>query len=105
MKIRDYVMGASLALAAATPAFAAAVSPPAYMAHGRVDAVDTAAGTVKLTHRAIASLGWPGMTMRFPLKDRALAKQLRVGEQVDFDLAKFPQGYVITRIAPAGGNR
>lgn len=104
MKIRDYLMGASLALAAATSVSAAAASPPAYMAHGRVDAVDTATGTVKLTHSAIPSLGWPGMTMRFPLKDRALAKQLSVGEQVDFDLAQFPQGYEITRIAPVGGN-
>ncbi|MHB1530322.1 MAG: copper-binding protein [Acidiferrobacteraceae bacterium] len=71
-----------------------------YMAHGRIDALNPATHTIKLTHSAIPALGWPGMTMQFPLKTPGLARGLKVGERVQFDLAKTPSGYAVVRIAP-----
>lgn len=70
-----------------------------YMAHGVVNSVNLAAGTVNITHQPIKALGWPGMTMDFSLQDRGLLKQIKRGETVDFDLAKGPTGqYVVTKM-------
>ena len=73
-----------------------------YMAHGKVNRIDAAAGTVNITHEPIKALNWPGMTMGFRVADKALLKGLKAGDEVDFDLAKGPEGgYVISRISPA----
>lgn len=82
---------------AATPSTA-----EAYMAHGRINRVDKAEGTVNVTHGPIKALNWPGMTMSFPVLDKAALFGLTPGETVDFDLARGADGqYAITRIVPA----
>ncbi len=73
-----------------------------FMAHGVVNSVDVAAGSVNITHHAIKALGWPGMTMSFPVRDRKDLASVKAGEKVDFDLARSPSGqYVITRLRSA----
>lgn len=68
---------------------------------GRVNRVDLAQGKVNLTHGPIASLGWPGMTMDFKVRDKALLEVLKPGEMVEFDVVKQGPGeYYIVRIAP-----
>lgn len=104
MKLLPFVLMAVTALPVTTALAAAsgttATRRHAYMAHGKIDALNAAQGMIKLTHSAIPALGWPGMTMQFPLKSRALARGLRVGEQVQFDLVKTANGYAVSRIAP-----
>ena len=75
---------------------------PSFMAHGKINRIDAKAGTVNITHEPIKVLNWPGMTMGFRVADKSLLKGLKVGEEVNFDLAKGPAGgYVISRISPA----
>ena len=77
---------------------------PTHAAKGTVDTVDATRGTVEITHGPIATLGWPGMTMEFKAKDKALLAGLKKGDTVDFELAQSKPGeFVIERIAPAGG--
>ena len=73
---------------------------PSFMAHGKINRIDAEAGTLNLTHGPIQALRWPGMTMGFRVADKSLLKGLKVGDRVDFDLAKAPGGsYVVSRIA------
>ncbi|MGC8591951.1 copper-binding protein [Acidithiobacillus sp.] len=86
---------------------AASVQPAitqAFMAQGKINGINPDAGTVNITHGPIKALAWPAMTMSFPVRDKAaMLNGLKVGETVNFDLAKDSAGrYIITRIAPTG---
>lgn len=78
---------------AAAPAAAAsdtdgmAMTPGEKMAKGSgtVTAIDAAAGTVTIEHGPIPEANWPAMTMGFRAS-ADIAKQVRVGDKVDFDL-------------------
>ena len=81
---------------------ATAAAAHGFMAHGVVNSVDLVADSVNITHHAIKALGWPGMTMSFPVRDRKDLASVKAGERVDFDLARSPSGqYVITRLRSA----
>jgi len=53
---------------------------------------------VKITHDPIEALGWPKMTMFFPVKDAAVLEGVAQGDAERFDLEKGSTGMVITRI-------
>ena len=79
---------------------AAAAATQGFMAHGTINSVNVAAGTVNITHQAIKALGWPGMTMTFGVRSKSMLNELKAGETVNFDLAKGPSGqYIVTKIA------
>jgi Cu(I)/Ag(I) efflux system membrane fusion protein len=78
------------------PAAASAAEPVS----GRVDAVDLAAGKVKLTHGPIAALGMPAMTMNFRAEKPEALRALRAGQEVEFVVERRGSDYVVTRIAP-----
>jgi Cu(I)/Ag(I) efflux system membrane fusion protein len=90
--------------AAGGPAAAAAPAAAPKVGHkgqGTVDGVDAKAGTVSLNHGAIASLGWPAMTMEFKAANPALLKDLKPGMRVAFEFVERGSGeWVITSIAP-----
>jgi Cu(I)/Ag(I) efflux system protein CusF len=65
---------------------------------GVVTSVDRAAGKVTLKHEAIQSLNWPGMTMAFAVKDKAMLDKLAEGKKVEFELTQDGNQYVITSI-------
>ena len=69
-----------------------------YEGTGVVKKLDTAKGTVTLKHEAIKSLNWPGMTMDFPARDKALLSGLKPEQAVKFELQQQKGTYVITRI-------
>lgn len=69
---------------------------------GTVNSVDVATGKVNLTHEPIASLSWGVMTMGFTVKSATLLKNLKPGSQVEFDLQKSGDAYLITRISSLG---
>ena len=55
-----------------------------HVAEGTLTAIDRSAGTVGISHGAIASIGWPAMTMNFKLADPHSGAGLSPGERVEF---------------------
>jgi len=92
-------LSGALARLTAPPPVAAA---PAPLAQGKVDAVDAAAGTIKLSHGPVASVGMPGMTMSFKVDPPALLRGIAVGQEVEFDLEKRGTDYVVVKLVPKG---
>ncbi|KXS32715.1 MAG: Copper binding periplasmic protein CusF [Candidatus Gallionella acididurans] len=70
--------------------------------HGTGTVKKIAAGMVTLAHGPIASLQWPAMTMSFKLKDAALAKGIKAGDVVDFELVQSGKDYMVTRLQTSG---
>lgn len=73
---------------------------------GRIGRVDSAERRVNVTHPPIPRLGWPGMTMDFRVARDVDLDALSVGDRVRFEIlpdADEDGMYVITAIAPAGG--
>lgn len=68
--------------------------------HGKVNAIDLAAGKVNITHDPIKSLKWPKMTMDFQASSPTL-KDIKPGMEVDFELRKTGDAYHIVKIVPA----
>lgn len=73
-------------------------------ARGVVTSVDARGGKIGLSHDAIAAIGWPAMSMAFPVKNPSLLRGRKTGERVVFAFPKPPQGEtpVIERITPEG---
>lgn len=68
---------------------------------GTVNRVDLQNGKVNLTHGPIKSLGWPGMTMDFTVKEKSLLNNIKSGEKVEFNVIKEGPGkFFIDRIKP-----
>jgi Cu/Ag efflux protein CusF len=57
---------------------------PAHMAHGTVNSIDQAAGTVNISHGPVASANWPAMSMTFKLANPSAASGIEPGQRVDF---------------------
>ncbi|MEJ1958504.1 MAG: copper-binding protein [Nitrosomonadales bacterium] len=72
--------------------------PAIHHGSGIVKNIDVAKGMATLAHGPIASLKWPAMTMSFKLKDAALAKGIKAGDAVAFELVQSGDDYVITRL-------
>ncbi|MGT2503226.1 copper-binding protein [Bradyrhizobium guangxiense] len=90
-------------LAAAAFAVAALIAAPAMAesanATGQVTKVDDEAGKVTIKHGPIKALDMPDpMTMVYRVKDPALLKSLKAGDNVKFDIDHDTSGYVVTRI-------
>jgi Cu(I)/Ag(I) efflux system protein CusF len=65
---------------------------------GVVTGIDRNAGKVTLKHDPIKSLNWPGMTMAFAVKDKAMLDKLAKDKKVEFELEQQGQQFVITSI-------
>jgi Cu(I)/Ag(I) efflux system membrane fusion protein len=69
-----------------------------HLAQGVLDAIN-ADGTVSISHEAIASLGWPAMTMDFALANAALVQAVPIGSRITFELVeRKPDDWVITKL-------
>ena len=115
------VAASSPAQAAVPMAYAAAphVSPShgngMQMAHdgrndahgtGTVNSVDSAQRKVNLSHNPIPEIGWPAMTMEFPVAPSIDLKTIKPGTRVNFTIEQQPGGmYEIRAITPAGAGR
>lgn len=89
---------------AAMPGMKAAGTSKAqmHMGHGQVNKVDTQNGKVNLTHGPIESLGWPGMTMDFSVKDPAILKKIKPGQKVEFEVVnEGPVNFYVKRFIPS----
>ena len=73
---------------------------------GTVNSVDPAQHKINLSHQAIPDIGWPAMTMDFPVAASVDLKPVKPGTRVNFTIEKGQGGmYEIQAIAPAGGGR
>jgi Cu/Ag efflux protein CusF len=61
-----------------------AAQAPQHLAQGTVNSVDQAAGTVNISHGAVASANWPAMAMSFKLANPAAAADIGPGQRVEF---------------------
>ena len=67
---------------------------------GRITLIDARTGELEMQHEPIPSLDWPSMTMEFEVKDPAILKGLKQGQQVEFDLVKEEGGFPVVAIRP-----
>jgi Cu(I)/Ag(I) efflux system protein CusF len=67
---------------------------------GIVKAIDTTKNTVTLEHQAIASIGWPAMTMTFKVASPDLLKAVKAGDKVQFSLRPAGMDSTVTAIKP-----
>lgn len=88
----------ALAQHAGHDAHPTAASASAATGVGVVRKVDAAQGKVTLQHEPIKSLGWPGMTMAFRVKDAKMLAALEPGRKVRFSFVQQGSEYVITSI-------
>lgn len=69
---------------------------------GKVNSVDAGRRVVNLSHGPVAALGWPAMTMNFPVAQSVNLASIREGSQVTFTLGKGDNGkYAIDSLRPA----
>jgi Cu/Ag efflux protein CusF len=75
-------------------------------ATGTVNAVDAAQHKINVSHGPISSLGWPAMTMEFPVASAVDLSRVKPGSRVNFSLEKDKGGmYQIQSVEPAGAGR
>jgi len=73
---------------------------------GTVNSVDPAQHKVNLSHNPIPEIGWPAMTMEFPVAPSIDLRAIKPGTRVNFTIEQQPGGmYEIRAIAPAGSGR
>jgi Cu(I)/Ag(I) efflux system periplasmic protein CusF len=73
-------------------------------ATGTVNAVDPAAHKINLSHQPIPALGWPAMTMDFPVAPLVDLSRIKPGSRVNFSIERNKSGmYEIQSVQPAGG--
>jgi Cu/Ag efflux protein CusF len=73
---------------------------------GTVNSVDPAQHRVNLSHSPIPELGWPAMTMDFPVAASVDLNPIRPGTRVNFTIEQGQGGtYEIKAITSAGGSR
>jgi len=73
---------------------------------GTVNSVDPAQHNLNISHQPIPEIGWPAMTMEFPVAPSVDLTAIEPGTRVNFTIEQQPGGmYEIKSIAPAGGGR
>lgn len=73
---------------------------------GMVNSVDPAQHKVNLSHNPIPEIGWPAMTMEFPVAPSIDLRTFKPGTRVNFTIEQGKGGmYEIQAISPAGGGR
>lgn len=87
-------LAAAFSLGAAAPAFAhqghqhaaQAEVPQSAQGAGVVRAIDARNNRITIAHEPMPVLGWPAMTMAFPLHSADLLAGVAVGDRVNFTL-------------------
>lgn len=98
MKKILHAIAAFSMLAAASSLLAADVAS----GKGKINKINTDAGSVNISHEAIPAIQWPAMTMDIKVADRKSLTGIKSGQVVTFGLIKDPKaGYVISHIETA----
>ena len=73
-------------------------------ASGVVNTIDVAMRKVNVSHASIKSLGWPAMTMDFPVSQDVDLSTIKPGTRVNFTLVKGANGaWTVDTLKPATG--
>jgi len=73
---------------------------------GTVNSVDPAQHKVNLSHNPIPDIGWPAMTMEFPVAPSIDITAIKPGTRVNFTIEQQPGGmYEIRTITPSGAGQ
>jgi len=73
---------------------------------GTVNSIDPAQHKVNLSHNPIPEIGWPAMTMEFPVAPSIDLTAIQPGTRVNFTIEQQPGGmYEIRAITPAGARQ
>src|SRR5262252_3428588 len=73
---------------------------------GTVNAVDPIQHKINLSHQPIPEIGWPAMTMEFPVAPSIDLTAIKPGTRVNFTIEQGQGGmYEIRAISPAGASR
>ena len=73
---------------------------------GTVNSIDSAQHKVNVSHNPIPEIGWPAMTMDFPVAPSVDLRAVKPGTRVNFTIERDEGGmYEIRAISPAGGGR
>lgn len=99
--VLDQLSSTSKTDSAGGPASPAVARPAAHhhQAEGKVESIDSRAGSLSITHGPVASLKWPGMTMDFEVAHAGLLEGLKPGAAIAFEFVERKPGeWVITRI-------
>jgi Cu(I)/Ag(I) efflux system membrane fusion protein len=70
----------------------AAGAPEVHRSRGTIKRIDAEAAELTIEHGPFVTLGMPGMTMGFPVKDKAMLSQFQAGARVDFGIARGEDG-------------
>lgn len=98
--MNKFLHSAGAALAAAF--LVTAVTAQEASISGEVRKIDGNAGKITLKHGPARSLGMDeGMTMAYRVKDPAMLKQVKVGDQVTFEAENAGGGFVVTKLQKA----
>jgi Cu(I)/Ag(I) efflux system protein CusF len=65
---------------------------------GEVTKVDESAGKITIKHGPITKFDMDGMTMVFRADDPAMLKQVKPGDQIEFDVDKINGRFTVTKI-------
>ncbi len=75
---------------------------PTVFASGQVEAVDAAAHRLRISHGPIDTLGWPGMTMEFPVRADVDLSGIKPGQEIRVELVQGLAGeYAIKQVFSA----
>lgn len=98
----QFLIDSEASLSRLQPRPAEPAGPPAgvtgrlHRGEGRVEQVSPEA--ITLSHAPIPSLGWPAMTMRFPLAEPGLGAGVRVGDEVVFAFEQTRTGPLVREL-------
>lgn len=66
---------------------------------GEVKKIDESSGSITLKHGPAPALGFKeDVTMVYEVRDRAMLKQVKVGDTVKFDAESGDSGFTVTRL-------
>jgi Cu/Ag efflux protein CusF len=92
MKTKLFTAAAIIALALATPAFAAE------MTSGMVKKVDEKLMKVTIKHEELKNLDMPSMTMVFAIADPAMLAKLKAGSKIKFVASRVNGRLTVTEV-------
>ena len=70
---------------------------------GVVEKINESSANITLKHGPAPSLGFKeGATMVYEVSDRAMLKQLKVGDKVKFEAEGGDEGFMVTKIEKSG---
>ncbi len=73
---------------------------------GTVNSVDPTQHKINVSHGPISALGWPAMTMEFPVAPAVDLSHFKAGARVNFSLEKDKTGsYEVQSVQPAGAGQ